>query len=135
MRTKIRMWWKRPEASADPRHVLGQRGERRATWYLRLRGYRILARNVTLAGCELDIIARKGDTIAFVEVRTVTEGEPVLPQDTVTPAKERHIRRAADVWIAKHGQDDWNYRFDVIGIIMGTEGKPQLAHFPDAFPG
>ncbi|MFP4501959.1 MAG: YraN family protein [Candidatus Hydrogenedentota bacterium] len=131
----IRMWWKRAEASENPRHALGRRGERVAARYLRLRGYRILARNAVFARCEIDIIARKGDTIAFVEVRTVTQGEPLLPQDTVTPAKQAHIRRAASVWIAREGRDGWYYRFDVIGIIMGEGRKPQVAHFPDAFPG
>ena len=48
---------------------LGQRGERRAAWFYRIRGYRIVARNVHLRGGEIDLVARRGRTLVFVEVK------------------------------------------------------------------
>ena len=120
---------------ADKRHELGRRGEDLAARFLRRNGFRIIDRNVRLAACEIDIIAREGDTVAFVEVRTVTNPNPVRPEDTVTPAKQAHLRRAAGAWISRHGDDETYYRFDIAAVVIPPAGKPEITLYRDAFPG
>lgn len=119
-------WW--PE-----RLPLWRRGERAAAWHLRLRGYRILGRNLRFGHQELDILAKRGDTVVFVEVRTRASADPIPPEDSITPAKRRHLRAAARQYLARHESPDLYYRFDVIGVVMPPSGKTQITHIPDAF--
>jgi putative endonuclease len=124
----MKMWWKRrPEAA------LGPAGERLAARYLRLRGYRILARNLMAGPHELDIVARRGDTIAFVEVKTRLRDDAAAPEDSVGETKQRHIRNAARHYLAQHQQPDTYYRFDVVSVVWPERGKAAVTHFPDAF--
>lgn len=121
------MWWK-----PKPRST-GQRGEDAAARYLRKHGYTILERNVRLGRNEVDIIARDGDTIAFVEVRSRTETDAIPPEDTVGPRKQQHLRTAAHIWLGQHQQAHLNYRFDVVGVILPERGRAQCTLYQDAF--
>jgi putative endonuclease len=76
--------------------------ERRAARWYRLRGYRILDRNVWLAGGELDVVARRGRTIVFCEVKAKGGDGFGDPLEMVTPLKARRIRTAAEAWLARH---------------------------------
>lgn len=94
----------------------GHRGERLAAWTLRLKGYRILAvRHRTKRG-EIDLIARRGDLVAIVEVKvrqTLAEA-----MDAVGPVARRRIEAAADLWLARqrdHGR--LSLRFDIIAVL------------------
>ena len=69
----------------DPRAALGRRGERAAAWFLRLRGYRILGRNLRFPHGEIDIVARRGGIVAFVEVRTRATADPIPPSRPSPP--------------------------------------------------
>lgn len=122
-------------ASAGADKPLGQRGEDAAARYLKRQGYRILERNRVLGRNEIDIIAREGDTIAFVEVRTRKSKSGVLPEDTVGPAKQRQIRRAAKRYIDRYGDESLYYRFDIVAIIMPDDGAPEITLYRDAFRG
>ena len=94
----------------------GRRSEAIAALWLQLKGYRILARRVRLPVGEVDLIARRGNLVAFVEVKarkTRLEGETA-----VTPSSWRRISRAAESWMAarpKLAQLDW--RFDLVVIL------------------
>ena len=80
----------------------GRAAERRAFWLYRLRGYRILERNVWVGGNELDLVVRRGSRLAFVEVKAkggVRYGDPF---EMVTAEKQRRLRRAAEAWLAAH---------------------------------
>lgn len=122
------MWWKRrPEAA------LGPEGERLAARYLQWRGYRILARNLKSGPHELDIVARRGDTIAFVEVKTRMRNETSAPEDSVGDIKQRHIKNAARHYLARQQEPHTYYRFDVVSVVWPERGKPDINHFPDAF--
>lgn len=123
----------RHDKRGDPRHILGRRGERLAARYLRWRGYRILHRNLELAGCEIDLIVRKGDTVAFVEVRTLTDTAAIYPEDTVTDTKQRHIRRAARYYVAANDDGKTYYRYDIIAIVASPGRRPEVTHIPAAF--
>ncbi len=79
---------------------LGFRAERQAEWLLRLKFYRILARNYRVRDGEIDLIARRGSVIAFVEVKArpnLTEG-----LESIAARKQRRISRAAGAWLAAH---------------------------------
>lgn len=117
----------------DGRAALGRRGERAAAWFLRLRGYRILGRNLRYPHGEIDIVARRGGIVAFVEVRTRATADPVPPEQTVTPPKQRHLRAAARQYLARNPDPALSYRFDIIGVLCPPRGKAHITHFPDAF--
>jgi putative endonuclease len=90
--------------------------ERRAARWYRLRGYRILGTNVWAGGYELDVIARRGGRVVFCEVKSKSGRRFGDPLEMVTPEKMRRIRRAADVWLARNGDDCRGCRvtFDVV---------------------
>ncbi len=124
------MWWR-----AKPPRPLGQRGEDAAVRHLKRAGYKILERNRFLGRYEIDIIAREGDTIAFVEVRTRSTLDEIPPEDTIGPKKQHRIRQAAQRYIDAADDDDTYYRFDVVSVIMPETGKPTIKLIRDAFGG
>ena len=80
----------------------GKRAERRAVWWYRLRGYRILARNAWVAGYELDIIVRRGRRLIFCEVKEKLGPRFGDPIEMVDDEKQRRIRWAAEAWLVRH---------------------------------
>jgi putative endonuclease len=90
-----------PDRQAKSRaYRLGLRAEWIAAALLTAKGYRILARKFLIAGGEVDLIARRGDTIAFVEVKARRDFEEALL--AIDPVKKRRIARAARVWVTRH---------------------------------
>ena len=113
--------------------TLGERGEAIAAAYLKGQRFIIIERNFRCKGGEVDIIAREGKTLVFVEVktrRTLTFGPPQL---ALTPFKQRQISKAALTWLAKKKQFGANARFDVIAIIAPDHQVPQIEHIRNAF--
>jgi putative endonuclease len=93
--------------------------ERRAAWWYRLRGYRVLATNVWLAGSELDVVARRGARLVFCEVKSKAGEGYGDPAEMVTPNKVRRVRRAAETWLAAHPEcGECEARFDVV-VVRG----------------
>src|SRR6185503_18133184 len=76
--------------------------ERRAARWYRLRGYRILDTNRWIAGGELDLVARRGNTLVFCEVKSKRGDEFGDPLEMVGEVKIRRVRRAAEAWLAAH---------------------------------
>jgi putative endonuclease len=114
------------------RAMLGRRGERIAERYLRRRGYVILERNFRGAGAEIDLVAMDSGTLAFVEVktrRTTLYGEPY---EAVSANKQRHLRRAAEVFAAFRRMQEYPMRFDVVAITEDKQGR-RLELLKDAF--
>jgi putative endonuclease len=108
----------------------GQRGEDRAADHLSERGLEILARNVTAAGAELDVIARDRETIVFVEVRKRSDDRLGHPLETVDARKQARIRRGATGWLVAHGLwEQVAVRFDVVAIV----GDDRVEWLKDAF--
>jgi putative endonuclease len=92
---------KPPLAQAKWRaHRLGLRAEWLAAAFLVAKGYRILARKFVVAGGEIDLIARRGDTIAFVEVKARRSFDEALI--AIDQIKRRRIARAARVWVTRN---------------------------------
>jgi putative endonuclease len=93
--------------------------ERRAAWWYRVRGYRVLETNVWLAGNELDVVARRGRRLVFCEVKSKEGDGYGDPAEMVTPEKVRRVRRAAEAWLATHPEyGDCEARFDVV-VVRG----------------
>jgi putative endonuclease len=96
---------------------LGRRGESRAVWYYRLRGYSILGRNIRDRDGEIDLVARRGRTVVFVEVKTrrsVAAGEP---WEAVGERKREQMVRAAQRYLARERLGTITARFDVVSIV------------------
>ena len=114
---------------------LGDWGEDRAAFFLRLHGYSIVERNFRCRQGEIDIIARKRGIIVFVEVKLRKNSEHGEAKEFVTYAKQRRVIMAAQIWLSKTGCE-LQPRFDVIEIYApeGTETiRPYIRHLEDAF--
>jgi putative endonuclease len=113
----------------------GELGEEVATNFLIARGYRILERNFRCKGGEVDIIARDpGDkSLVFIEVKARRSLSYGVPQLAVTPFKQRQISKAALTWLSKNRLHDHNARFDVIAILLHTDGQHAVEHIQNAF--
>lgn len=97
------------------REAHGRRAETFAVLWLRLKGWRILARRYRTPVGEIDIVARRRGMLAFVEVKA--RGSAELGMEALAPAQARRVRRAAEAWIAGHpGHDRLTLRFDLIVV-------------------
>lgn len=114
------------------RAALGRKGERAAVRYLRRAGFRILARNVRIGRYEIDIIARDGEVTVLVEVRTRGAADAVRPEETVGPVKQRHLRTATRMYMAREADPERNYRIDMVSVVAQERGKPEITHYRDA---
>jgi putative endonuclease len=121
-------WFKTP----PPRDALGQRGENMAARFLRNQGYKIIIRNFRCEVGEVDIIARNGQTLVFVEVKTRAYDDPT-PEDQVNQTKRHQITKAARFYLSRYGSPQPPSRFDVVAIIWPTGREPQIRHTLDAF--
>lgn len=111
---------------------LGEFGEKVAAYYLEKKGYKILKRNFRIKGGEIDIIAEKGDIIAFVEVKTRTPDFIESGFDAVTLRKKRLIIRASQVYSVKFPHD-LQPRFDVVQIIANGRKIVGFNYIENAF--
>jgi len=111
---------------------LGSEGEVLAAAYLERHCYGIIERNFRCRGGEIDIVARDGKTIVFVEVKTRKNGHYGPPQLAITPFKQRQISKAALTWLAKKRQLEACARFDVISITFEGQ-EPRIEHIANAF--
>lgn len=109
-------------------YKLGHKGEGLASLYLRLKGYRILARRYKTHVGEADLVARKGSALVFVEVKarkTLDEG-----LFSITERQKRRVIRAAEYYLAENPKSaEQDIRFDVIIVLPGLK----LKHIQDAW--
>jgi putative endonuclease len=95
----------------------GLRAERRAVWWYRLRGYRILATNAWAGGHELDLVVRRGRRLVFCEVKEKASAEFGDPAEMVDEEKQRRLRRAAEAWLARNPEaSGLTISFDVVAV-------------------
>jgi putative endonuclease len=120
-------------ASRQSAHEAGVLGEERAVAYLRSEGYEILARNFRTRAGEIDIIARKSGTIAFVEVKTWNALSEVDLEYSIDRRKRLRILGAARAFLARNPDlADTVLRFDVL-LLDGS--SPRAMHIEEAFSG
>lgn len=111
---------------------LGAWGEDIAMEYMVQLGYAIVERNFRVGKYELDIIATKDDTIAFVEVKTRID-DFIDPVDAITEQKMKNMSRAAESYLRTRDIIA-NPQMDVITVVGSPESSYELKHYPDAFP-
>ena len=113
---------------------LGRWGERRCERFLRNRGLRTLTRNYSCKVGELDLVMVDAHgTLVFVEVRTRADESFGPAEATVTPAKRTRVARAGRCFLDAHNIEDRPLRFDVVTLILGRIGPPQIRHYERAF--
>jgi putative endonuclease len=110
----------------------GRQAEDVACRFLAAHGYEILERNVYLPGGELDIVARMGATLVFVEVRSRRAGSRFSAAASVDRRKREHLQRAAAEYLRRRGLSCARCRFDVVVLSRGREGW-RLRLYPAAF--
>src|SRR5437762_11128927 len=122
-------------ATSKARTPLGDQGENIAARYVRSTlGYKILTRNYKIEGGEVDIIARDGKTLVFIEVKTRAYNDPT-PEEQVNQFKMHQITMAAKVFLSRHGFPQPPARFDVIVIVWPAGQAPSIRHTPNAVEG
>lgn len=114
--------------------LLGRFGEERAARWLFWRGYRIIERNYRCRQGEIDIIARKGPSICFVEVKLRKDSSHGEAREFVTAAKQRRILTAAQLWLSEH-DCELQPRFDVVEVYapQGEKGPVRISLIENAF--
>ncbi|HUO57161.1 MAG TPA: YraN family protein [bacterium] len=113
----------------------GKSGEDKAAAFLRLKGYKILERNYRVGQGEIDLIAQRGQTLVFVEVKTRRGKSQGSPLEAVTPHKVKRLSNAAAFYLAQHPQVPASCRFDVVtlGPDKNWLGLAKIRHYENAF--
>jgi putative endonuclease len=114
------------------RVILGKTGEDLACAELENRGYAIIARRYRKRGGEIDIIARDGATIVFVEVKARESHDFGEAAEAVTGFKRRRIVQLAADYMTRHHRSNCPCRFDVVSIHFDA-GRPAIEVFQNAF--
>lgn len=126
------MFFKRPENTQNSRIGTGRNGEELAVRYLEEQGYAIVARNYRLRMGEIDIIARDGEFLVFVEVKTRRSSRYGSPFEAVDFHKQQQIIRVARMYLTRHGGDNCAVRFDVVAVYFAGR-TPTIELLKDAF--
>jgi putative endonuclease len=119
----------------NAKQQFGRAAEAAAARYLVRDGWSLIGRNVRIGRGELDLIARRGDVLAFVEVKARRSVAYGAPEDAVDGRKRRQVARLAELWLAAR---PWalrgirDVRFDVIAVDASTR-PPEIRHLPGAF--
>ncbi len=115
--------------------ALGAFGETVAAGFLKKKGFKILARNWRCDRGEVDLVARQGKTLVFVEVKTRRIPSPHPPESAVDVPKQLRLRRTGLAYLHRHRFRHWEgIRFDVVGVRVSPQGEViAVRHFEDAF--
>jgi putative endonuclease len=115
-------------------HALGRWGERHAATFLQRKGWTILARNYRFGRREVDLIVRRGEILAFVEVKTRAGERFGWPEEAITPLKRREVEAVATHFLARHAQPGACVRFDAVAIVVTAGGdRARIRHVEDAW--
>jgi putative transposase len=117
---------------SDRRRQLGDHGEDLAAAALKKQGYKILERNYVTPLGEIDLIARQGQTVVVVEVKTRRGTRFGAPQDGVHPGKQDRLRRLAEYYLKAKRLTGTTVRFDVVAVTLADD-VPQVEIIPNAF--
>ena len=112
--------------------ITGDRGEAIACRFLHAKGYAIIATNWRCREGEIDVVARDGSTLVFVEVKTrrgLETGEVLV---AITLSKRRRMIAAAYAYAAQTGELDPLWRIDALAITIGPDGTARCTHVENA---
>ena len=111
------------------RQSLGRWGENLAAEFLSKKGYTILERNTRTPYGELDLIAQQAEGLVFVEVKTRSSTSLGPPEVSVSPAKQSHLRSAAQAYLQTHPESNVDWRIDLVAILKISGQDVQIEHF------
>jgi putative endonuclease len=117
----------------DERQLLGLEGERIAIAFLISCGWSVEAHRFKLGRHDVDLVVRKGRTVAFVEVKTRRSRTCGSGLEAVNRRKQHDIARVASVWVLRYGRPGDEYRFDLVAVQDSRGGAPAVEHVPDAW--
>jgi putative endonuclease len=109
----------------DARQSLGWSGEEAACTELQRRGYTIVARRYRTRAGEIDIVARDGRTMVFVEVKTRSSAAFGSGLEAVTPRKQAQVRKMATDYLWRAGLGDVPCRFEVVSVTVDAQRRPR----------
>jgi len=112
---------------------LGVQGEDLAVSYLKKKGIKVRVRNYRQKTGEIDIIAQDGQWLVFIEVKTRKSLRFGQPYESVTLKKQAQISRVALDYITRNKIHDQPIRFDVISILLKSDGNTDINHLPNCF--
>jgi len=115
-----------------PAQQLGKLGERRALEHLQQRGYAIVTTNWRCPFGEIDIVARQGSTLVFVEVRSRHAAGTEAAFASIGARKRARIEQAAQAYLSQHEPDGADWRIDVIAVALPLGRPPIVEHIEDA---
>lgn len=121
------------KASRPRNKELGRKGEEAAARFLYRRGYEILERNWSCFAGEADIIAKDGETLVFVEVKTRKNCDKGFPSEHVSASKRDRYEKIALAYVADYADIDVPIRFDTVAIVVVAADKAMIRHDIDAF--
>jgi len=111
----------------------GSKGEQIACEFLTKLGYKIIERNYHYGHGEIDIVAKDGEIIVFVEVKYRKSLEYGQPETAITKGKQKQIRKIAEAYIYERDIKDTSCRIDVVAILQLPKQKPEINHYINAF--
>lgn len=114
-------------------YELGRSGEEVACSYLERKKYRIVEKGFKFLRGEIDIIAYDGEILVFVEVKTRKNPEFGHPEESVTPAKRKQLRRVAQGFLLRNHIQEVECRFDVLSLTFDELAGYAIKHITDAF--
>jgi putative endonuclease len=114
-------------------HSLGLKGEEIALRCLKRKRYKIAATRFKLYRGEIDIIAYDKKTLVFIEVKTRSDTDFGLPEESVNPSKQKQIKKIAQGYLSLHNIEETECRFDVISIHLNPDKKYIIRHIQQAF--
>jgi len=112
---------------------VGHYGERVAARHLEDNGLEVIECNWRCGQGEIDIVAREGGLIVFVEVKTRSSERFGVPAEAVHRVKRNRIRGLATIWLAQHPHPYGKLRFDVVSVLRQPAGPAHVVHHRDAF--
>jgi putative endonuclease len=117
---------------AGQKQSLGWWGEERAAEFLETKGYEIIARNLRTEYGEIDLLARIGETLVFVEVKTRSSQAYGYPEESVSALKQQHMADAAESFLQTHTEHQGEWRVDVIAVTRRVGREPLILHLENA---
>ena len=112
----------------DERRELGNKGEELAARFLKKIGYKIMARQFRTRFGEIDLVAKDGHEIVFVEVKTRQTLEFGHPEEAVHPIKLAHMSAAGEAYLSDQKIENVAHRYDVIAITWPEGQDPEILH-------
>jgi len=113
--------------------ALGRSGEEAAVNYLRKKKFKVVCRGFRFHKGEIDVIAYDKDILVFVEVKTRRSPDFGQPEESVTPFKQRQIRKLAEAYLMLNSLGDVPCRFDILALSTDGQNSFRIRYIPDAF--